>query len=86
MPVVTALVISPALSVWPLGAAQAADYLTGAAPNRVNPTSVAVGDFNGDGFDDLAVTNYGTGNVAVLLGNGDGTFQAPALYPVGNFP
>jgi hypothetical protein len=45
------------------------------------PTSVAVGDFNGDGIQDLAVANYGTDplyldtGVSVLLGNGDGSFQ-----------
>jgi len=40
---------------------------------------VAVGDFNGDGKLDLAVVNSGH-NVAVLLGNGDGTFpEAPGF-------
>src|SRR5438128_2500443 len=44
------------------------------------PTSVAVGDFNGDGIPDLAVANQGTypnytdGSVSVLLGTGDGSF------------
>ncbi len=36
------------------------------------PTPVAVGDFNGDGIPDLVVSNRGTNNVSVLLGNGDG--------------
>ncbi len=51
----------------------------------VNATSVAVGDINHDGKPDLVVSNNstadsGVGNVAVLLGNGDGTFQAAVTY------
>jgi hypothetical protein len=38
------------------------------------PQSVAVGDFNGDGIPDLAVG--AAGYLCILLGNGDGTFQA----------
>jgi hypothetical protein len=48
--------------------------------------SVVIGDVNGDGKLDLAVVNGSTtgadaGNVGVLLGNGDGTFQPVAIYP-----
>lgn len=51
-----------------------------------NPNNFAVGDFNGDGIPDLAVTTYAitgtqyTNNgVTILLGKGDGTFtQAPS--------
>jgi hypothetical protein len=50
------------------------------------PSSVAVGDFNGDGILDLAVTNFHSNNVSVLLGNGDGTFQTAVNYPTGNGP
>ena len=41
-----------------------------------------VGDFDGDGNLDMAVTNFGNGTVSVLLGNGNGTFQAAVTYPV----
>lgn len=43
---------------------------------------MTVRDFNRDGILDLAVV-YGYGMVNLLLGNGDGTFQAPQSYPSG---
>jgi hypothetical protein len=51
-----------------------------------NPYSVAVGDFNGDGNPDIAVANQNGNNVSVLLGNGDGTLQAPTYYLAGTIP
>jgi len=49
---------------------------------------LAAGDFNGDGYLDLAVANSGRGqwSVSILLGKGDGTFQAPVRYNVGGSP
>lgn len=53
-----------------------------------NPWSVAVGEFNGDGKPDLAITNAGDNNISVLLGNGMGGFTEALGSPflVGKYP
>ncbi len=51
-----------------------------------NPVAIVAGDFNGDGRTDLAVANYSSNDVSVLLGNGDGTFQPAVQYAVGSSP
>jgi hypothetical protein len=59
------------------------------------PVFLAVGDFNRDTRQDLVVANYGSSHyyadtvastVSVLLGNGDGTFQAPRDFAAGSGP
>lgn len=45
-------------------------------PTGTNPTGVAVGDYNGDDKQDMAVVNSSaSGTVGILISNGDGTFQ-----------
>ena len=46
------------------------------------PASVAAGDFNGDGFADIAIANAGDNTVTVLLGDGTGRFAAAAYSPL----
>lgn len=46
-----------------------------------NPGPIVVGDFNGDGIEDLAVASQSPGEVTILLGNGDGTFTATLSPP-----
>jgi FG-GAP-like repeat/FG-GAP repeat len=61
-------------------------------PVGTAPRAVAVGDFNGDGLMDLVVANSGDpangddGNVSILLGNGDGTFQPAQSVVAGKNP
>jgi uncharacterized repeat protein (TIGR01451 family) len=51
-----------------------------------NPVAIVVGDFNGDSKPDLAVADSTSANVSVLLGNGDGTFQAAKDSAAGTSP
>jgi hypothetical protein len=47
---------------------------------------VAIGDLDGDGTPDLAVANFFSNSVSVLLGNGDGTFQPRQNFATGVGP
>jgi hypothetical protein len=66
---------------------------TGAFPTRTtyavgNATGVAIGDFDGDGIPDLAVSNANgypsatAGSISLLAGAGDGSFAAPTTVAV----
>jgi uncharacterized repeat protein (TIGR01451 family) len=47
---------------------------------------IAIGNFNGDGKADLAVTNTYSNTISIFPGNGNGTFQSSVSYPAGNSP
>ncbi|MFN2641868.1 MAG: FG-GAP-like repeat-containing protein [Actinomycetota bacterium] len=68
----TAGSFSPFLSAYPVGS---------------NPLRFGVGDFNGDSWPDLAVTNKNSSNVSVAINRGDGSFFTPTItYPAGSSP
>ena len=56
-------------------------YTTG-----LGPRGIAIGDLNGDGKADLAVTNSSGSTVSVLMNKGNGTFAAKQDYTTGTFP
>lgn len=52
----------------------------------VGPRIAAIGDFNGDGNQDLATANDNANNISVLLGNGAGSFAAATNFAAGSSP
>ncbi|CAF3234253.1 unnamed protein product, partial [Rotaria sp. Silwood2] len=57
------------------------EYFTG---YDSDPRSLAVGDFNNDDLQDIAVANFGTNNIGVFLGYGNGSFQSQNIYSTGS--
>ena len=51
-----------------------------------NPYGLIATDLNGDGKTDLAVANFGSSQLSVLVGNGDGTFQTAYNYAISGSP
>ncbi len=55
------------------------------------PDALVVTDLTGNGIPDIVVANQGggfhsRGDISVLLGNGDGTFENQQTFPTGEFP
>ena len=50
------------------------------------PLGLVVGDFNGDGREDLAATNNGDSTVSIRLGDGAGNFTGSTAVSVGSSP
>jgi hypothetical protein len=65
-------------------------FMNSSSPTMTQQSNaVAAADFDGDGIQDLAVSDSNSGQVllAILLGNGDGTFRATTTSPtVGLYP
>jgi hypothetical protein len=66
------------------------DFLIGTSSSDSVPNSVAVGDFDRDGRQDIATANSGSDNVSVLLNRtitqGNPVFAAATNYPAGGRP
>ena len=79
--VMVALVVSG-----PVGAQNL--ILTPVVPADVgrNPEALTVGDFNADGWQDIATVNSGSDDVTMLFGNGNGTFRSGISFGVGRSP
>lgn len=78
-----------------IGSVQAGETLLsaggtfGAATNysvATNPRYTAIGDVNGDGYADLAVSNSGSNTVSILFNTGNGAFAPKVDYTTGAFP
>jgi hypothetical protein len=50
------------------------------------PYSIAAGDFNNDTRLDIVVANYGSNNVGIFLGYGNGSFANQTTYPTDSSP
>ncbi len=55
-------------------------------PTGYLPAGLGTYDLNADGHSDLVVADSGHNSISVMLGNGNGTFQARTDYPTGNTP
>ena len=60
-----------------------APQMTCSTGSGSRPYSVSVGDLNNDTHVDIAVANFGTNSIVVLLGYGNGTFATPIITALG---
>ncbi|HWX38627.1 MAG TPA: FG-GAP-like repeat-containing protein, partial [Candidatus Sulfotelmatobacter sp.] len=66
--------------------------VSGGTTTNASPSAIVTGAFvhntsaTAASIQDIAVTDQANGRVLVLIGKGDGTFQAPVAYPTGTAP
>jgi FG-GAP-like repeat/Divergent InlB B-repeat domain/FG-GAP repeat len=75
------LTVTTPVTCTPVSFAAATNFGAGSGPY-----SVAVGDFNSDGKQDLAVANQSSSNVSISLGDGAGSFSAATNFGAGSAP
>src|SRR5205823_13283005 len=75
------LTVTTPVTCTPLNFAAPASFDVG-----IGPESLAVGDFNGDGKQDLVVANQASDDVSILLGDGTGDFSPATNFATGDQP
>ena len=60
-----------------------ADQRTCSTGSLSSPYSIAAGDLNNDSWVDIVVANYGTNNIGVFLGYGNGSFMNLSVLSTG---
>src|SRR3990172_7790228 len=73
-----ALCLSAFLAAQPASAATFIEPVSYGTGTAANPYSVATGDFDGDGDDDVALANYSACAISLFRANGDGTLRGRA--------
>jgi hypothetical protein len=68
------------------GTGSFADFLQPTTPIGAGASPNEPGDFDNDGWADVAVCNGSEGTVSIVLGNGDGTFSPEQVVAMGGGP
>ncbi len=76
----------PVFLILPVSAWSVGFLIAPTSPAGTAPVAIAKADFDGDGKLDVVVANSAAGTVSILLGKGNGTFNAPVPITVGTNP